>query len=143
MWPGFKSRSPRHNVVEFVVGSLLGLKGFSPGSTGFPFPEKPTLPTSNLIQNAQTHVEEAPERSVGKQIKFTFFYPREFSSTLQRVQRAFCVQHFVVFFFPSLPHHHPPPLPFYGCLSSQGCGCSCLVLSGLGAISNLELTANS
>ena len=53
------------NPVEFVVGSLLGLKGFSLGSTGFPFPEKPTLPTSNLIRNARTHVEQAPERSQG------------------------------------------------------------------------------
>ena len=58
--------------VDFVVGSLLAPRGFSPGSPVFPSPVKPMLPNSNLIWNAQTHVEQAPEHcSIGKQITFT------------------------------------------------------------------------
>ena len=77
MWPGFNSRSQRHMChmwsrchmwVEFVVGSFLASLGFSPGTPVFPPPQKPTLPNSNSIRNARTHVERAPERSVGKQI---------------------------------------------------------------------------
>ena len=49
--------------VEFVVGSLLAPRGFSPGTPVFPSPQKPTLPNSNSIWNAQTHVEQAPEQS--------------------------------------------------------------------------------
>ena len=60
MWPGFDSQTRRHMWVEFVVGSLLAPRGFSPV---FPSPEKPTLPNSNSIPNARTHVEQAPERS--------------------------------------------------------------------------------
>ena len=40
MWPGFDSRTWRHMWVEFVVGSLLALRGFSPGSLVFPSPQK-------------------------------------------------------------------------------------------------------
>ena len=35
MWPGFKSRRPRHMWVEFVVGSLLCSERFSSGYSGF------------------------------------------------------------------------------------------------------------
>ena len=36
MWPGFKSRRPRHMWVEFVFGSLLCSERFSSGYCGFP-----------------------------------------------------------------------------------------------------------
>ena len=63
MWPGVDSRSRRHMWVEFVVGSLLAPRGFSPGSPVFPSPQKPNMPNSNFIQNARTHAERAPEHS--------------------------------------------------------------------------------
>ena len=63
MWPEFDSRSRRHLCVEFVVGSFLAPRGFSPGTPVFPSPQKPTLPNSNSIWNARTYVERAPERS--------------------------------------------------------------------------------
>ena len=44
MWPGFKSRRPRHMWVEFAGG-------FSPGTPVFPSPEKPTFPNSNSTRN--------------------------------------------------------------------------------------------
>ena len=34
--PGFKSQCEHHMWVEFVVGSLLAPRGFSPGSPVFP-----------------------------------------------------------------------------------------------------------
>ena len=43
MWPGFDSWSRRHMWVEFVVGSLLAPRGFSPGTLVFPSPQKPTF----------------------------------------------------------------------------------------------------
>ena len=55
--------SPGHMWVEFVVASLLALRGFSAGTPVFPSLQKPTLPNSNLIRNVRTHVERAPERS--------------------------------------------------------------------------------
>ena len=51
MWPGFKSRRPRHMWVEFVVGSPLAPRGFSPGTPVFPSPQKPTFPNSNSTRN--------------------------------------------------------------------------------------------
>ena len=48
--------------VEFVVGSLLAPRGFSPGTPVFPAPQKPALPNFNSIRNARTHIERAPER---------------------------------------------------------------------------------
>ena len=45
-WPGFDSRSSVicHDMwVEFVVGSLLAPRGFSPGTPVFPSPQKPTF----------------------------------------------------------------------------------------------------
>ena len=50
MWPGFKSRRPRHMWVEFAGG-------FSPGTPVFPSPEKPTFPNSNSTRN---QVDEEP-----------------------------------------------------------------------------------
>ena len=52
MRPGFDSRPQRHMWVEFVVGSLLASRGFSPCTPVFPSPQKPTLPNSNSIRNA-------------------------------------------------------------------------------------------
>ena len=63
MAQGMDFRSRRHMWVEFVVGSLFALRGFSLSTPVFLSPQKPTLPNSNLIQNAWTHVERAPERS--------------------------------------------------------------------------------
>ena len=63
MWPRFDSQSRHYMWDEFVVGSLLAPRGFSPGTPVFPSPQKPTLPNSNSIRNARTC-------SVGKQIPF-------------------------------------------------------------------------
>ena len=46
MWPGFDSRTQRHMWVEFVVGSLLAPRGFSPGTPVFLPPPPPPSPTS-------------------------------------------------------------------------------------------------
>jgi len=35
--------------VEFVVGALLCSESFSPGTSVFPSPQKPTFPNSNSI----------------------------------------------------------------------------------------------
>ena len=40
MWPGFESRRWRHMWIEFIVGSLLAPRGFSPGT-----------PVSPLLKN--------------------------------------------------------------------------------------------
>ena len=53
MWPGFDSRTWHHMRVEFVVGSLLAPRGFSPGTPVFPSSQKPTFPNSNSIQNGR------------------------------------------------------------------------------------------
>ena len=42
-WPGFDSRSRRHMWAEFVVGSLLALRDFSPGTPVFLSSPKPTI----------------------------------------------------------------------------------------------------
>ena len=52
VWPGFDSWTRRH-VGEFVVGSLLAPRGFSPGTPVFPSPQKPTFPNSNSIRNSR------------------------------------------------------------------------------------------
>ena len=54
MLPGFRSQCWSHMWVEFVVGSLPCSERFFPGFSAFPPPQKPTLPNSNLIWNAQT-----------------------------------------------------------------------------------------
>ena len=43
MWPGFKSRRPRHMWVEFVVGSLPCSEGFFSGYSGFPLSSKTNI----------------------------------------------------------------------------------------------------
>ena len=55
MWPGFDSRMRCHMWVEFVVGSLLAPRGFSPGTLVFPSPLKPTFLNSNLIPEFEGH----------------------------------------------------------------------------------------
>ena len=59
MWP-----EVRFPVSASYVGWVC-LLSFSPGTPVFPSPHKPTLPNSNWIRNARTHVERAPERSQG------------------------------------------------------------------------------
>ena len=44
--------------LEYVVGSLLCSERFSPGTTVFPFPQKPSLSNSNSIWNARTRLNE-------------------------------------------------------------------------------------
>ena len=39
------------NTLQFVVGSLLCSKRFSPGTPVFPSPQKPILPNSNSTRN--------------------------------------------------------------------------------------------
>ena len=58
VWPGFDSQTPRHMCVEFVVGSLLAPRGFSPGTPVFPSPQKPTFLNFNSIWNAHTRINE-------------------------------------------------------------------------------------
>ena len=41
-WPGFDSQTRRHMCVE-LFGSLLCTKRFSPGTSVFPSPQKPTF----------------------------------------------------------------------------------------------------
>ena len=57
MWPAFSSCPWHHMWVEFVVGSLLAPRSFSPGSPVFSSPQKALLTNSNSIRNARTHVE--------------------------------------------------------------------------------------
>ena len=46
--------------MKFVVGSRPCSKGFSPGFLVFLPPQKPTLPNSNLTQNAWTPLKQVP-----------------------------------------------------------------------------------
>ena len=48
MWPG----------IEFVFGSLPCSERFFSGYSGFPYPQKPIVPNSNLIWNARTSFNE-------------------------------------------------------------------------------------
>ena len=63
---GIDSQTRHHMWVEFVVGSLLCSRGFSPGTPVFPSPQKPTFPNSNLIrifQWSNSHSVEVPLNS--------------------------------------------------------------------------------
>ena len=60
MWSGFDSRSRCHMWVEFVIGSLLAPRGFSPGAPVFPSPQKPTL-SNNLVPRV-SHLNAWGER---------------------------------------------------------------------------------
>ena len=51
MWPRLKSRRRRYMWVEFVVDSLISLRGFSLITPVFPSPQKPTFPNSNSTRN--------------------------------------------------------------------------------------------
>ena len=93
MWPGFNSRRRRHMWVEFVVGSLPCSKRFSPRTSVFPSPQKPTLPNSNSIWNARTRLNEliwTPMCFVVKQAiyNFNFFFLR-ISSLLSQISPMF------------------------------------------------------
>ena len=59
-------QTPPTNVARvWFLNLLLVLflhRSFSLGTPLFPSPQKPTLPNSNSIQNAQAHIEWAPER---------------------------------------------------------------------------------
>ena len=75
MSPGFNSRRRRHMWVEFVVGSLPCSERFFSGYSGFPSPQKPTLPNSNSIWNARTRLNEfigTPRCFLGKQAIYNF-----------------------------------------------------------------------
>ena len=68
VWLEFKSLCRRHMWVEFVVGSLPCSERFF---SGFPSPQKPTLPNSNSIWNERTCLNEfirTPKCFEGKQI---------------------------------------------------------------------------
>ena len=58
VWPGFDSRTRCHLWVEFVVGSLLAPRGFSPGTPLFPSPQKPTFLNFNSVWNTRTHINK-------------------------------------------------------------------------------------
>ena len=76
MWPGFKSRPPRHMWVEFVVGSLLCSERFFSGYSGFPPSSKTNTSKSNLIWNARTRLNEfiwTLKCFVGKKAIYIFF----------------------------------------------------------------------
>ena len=63
VWPGFDSWSRRNMWVEFVVGSRLCSKGFSPGTPVFLPPQKPTFPNSNSTwkQWSKSHSVDSTE----------------------------------------------------------------------------------
>ena len=71
--------------VDAICGLSLLLvlsfapRGFSPGTTVFPSPQKPTLQNSNSIWNARTRLNEfirTPKYFEGKQITICNFYNR-------------------------------------------------------------------
>ena len=56
--------------LSLLLVLSLALRGFSPGTSVFPSPHKPTLPNSNSIWNARTRLNEfilTPRCFVGKQ----------------------------------------------------------------------------
>ena len=53
LWPGFDSRSRRHMWVEFVIGSFLAPRGFSPGTPVFPSPQKFLFDPEHVAQHGQ------------------------------------------------------------------------------------------
>lgn len=54
------SRPWRHMLVELVVCSSSGPRGFSPGTPFFSSPQNPTFPNSSSIWNARTCLNEYP-----------------------------------------------------------------------------------
>ena len=63
--------------LSLLLVLFLAPRGFSQGSTVFPFPRKPALPNSNSIWNAWTRFNEflrTPKCSVGKQITNSNYY---------------------------------------------------------------------
>ena len=60
MWPVFNSQTRHHMWLEFVVGSRPCSEGFSPGSSVFLPPLKPTFLNSNSTLNARSPLKRAP-----------------------------------------------------------------------------------
>ena len=99
MWPGFDFKTRLHMWVEFVVGSLLAPRGFSPGTPVFPFSRRPTSLNSNSIRNQRaTGLSVARLLGVNliKQINLTsflFFYrtdpPHYFDTLLSNHPKIF------------------------------------------------------
>ena len=57
---------------EFVVGSLLCSERFFSGYSGFPSPQKPTFPNSNLTRNQVD--EEPPSGSATSNSVFIYLF---------------------------------------------------------------------
>ena len=65
-------------------------RGFSPDTPVFPFPQKPTLPNSNSILNAQTRLNEfirTPKCFVGKQITIYNLQPAILRENIYKYRR--------------------------------------------------------
>ena len=65
--------------VEFLVGSLLPLRDFSPGTLVFPFPQKPTFLNSSSIRNPRATgllFARLLSATLVKQSRLIFFYLR-------------------------------------------------------------------
>ena len=75
-------------------------RGFSPGTSVFPSPQKPTLPKSNSIWNARTRLNEftwTPRCFVGKQAIFFVQLYQSFLSFFCINSRHFWFSMFIVF----------------------------------------------
>ena len=100
VWPGSDSRTRRHMWVEFVVGSLLAPRGFSPGTPVSPFPQKPTFPNSNSIWNLGTG--NGRRRTTGcatNKSVFMYFLCFFLLNLVPRVFAPYCVGFNACFFF--------------------------------------------
>ena len=77
MWPWFDSQSQRHMWVEYAVGSLLAPRSFSPCSSVFPSPEKPTVRVNPIRPRMHGHMlNELLNTHINKQIlKIKLFGP--------------------------------------------------------------------
>ena len=65
---------------------FLALRGFSPGSPVFPFPQKPTFPNSNSIWNCQAVYHEPLARVIAQALP-VFDIQFEFTFTIDNLQR--------------------------------------------------------
>ena len=79
------------NVVTVCCSVLsFASRGFSPDTPVFPFPQKPTLPNSNSILNAQTRLNEfirTPKCFVGKQITIYNLQPAILRENIYKYRR--------------------------------------------------------
>ena len=102
MWPGFDSRTRRHKWVEFVVGSLLCLEGFSPGSPVFLPHRKPTYSWFQLAVSCapRSHMDRiAAARGAIVSFRFDLVELRRCCT----LRRRLAVKTYYYFF---LFHHH-------------------------------------